>query len=149
VIVDKIFWITLAFLAGSAMPLLGAFNARLGAAGASSLHASVVSFVVGTLAISTYVLATRQSVSWAGLAGAPWYSWLGGLFGAFSLTVIILTFPKLGPGLSFGLLVAGQLIVSLLLEHFNILVAEAHPISSLRVLGIALVLGGVVLIRAY
>lgn len=146
---DRIFWIAFAFIAGSLLPLQGAFNARLGAAGKSPLHASMVSFVVGTLAIAAYVFATRQTVSWADFASAPWYAWLGGFCGAFSLTAIILTYPKLGPGLGFGLLIAGQLIVSVLLEHFNILVAQPHPISILRVAGVVLVLGGVVLIRAF
>ena len=69
--------------------------------------------------------------------------------GAFSLTAIILTFPILGPGLGFGLVVAGQLIVSVLLEHFGILVAQPHPISVLRVVGLALVFTGVALIRMF
>jgi bacterial/archaeal transporter family-2 protein len=146
---NSVFWIALAFLAGALLPFQGAFNARLGAALASPMHASMISFVIGTLAIAAYVLATRQTVSWAGLAGAPWYAWLGGFCGAFSLTVIILTYPKLGPGLSFGLLVAGQLIVSVVLEHFNVLVAQPHPVSLPRLAGVALVLGGVVLIRAF
>ena len=146
---DKMVWIALAFVAGCAIPLNGAFNARLGAAAGSPLHASLISFAVGTAAIAAYVLATRQSVSWGGFLQAPWYAWLAGIFGAFSLTVIILTYPRLGPGLGFGLVVAGQLLASILLEHFNILVAEAHPITSLRLLGLAFVLGGVVLIRTF
>jgi transporter family-2 protein len=146
---DKIFWIALAFVAGCLIPLQGAFNARLGGAAGSLLHASLISFAVGTVAIAAYVLATRQPVSWSGFLEAPWYAWLGGLCGAFSLTVIILTYPRLGPGLAFGLVVAGQLLASVLLEHFNVLVAEPHPISILRVVGLALVLGGVVLIRTF
>ena len=109
----------------------------------------MISFVVGTLAISTYVFATRQSVSWAGATSAPWYAWLGGLCGAFSLTAIILTYPKLGPGLGFGLLIAGQLVIAVILEHLNVLVAEPHPISMLRVAGVALVLAGVTMIRIF
>ena len=146
---DKILWIAFAFIAGSLLPLQGAFNARLGAAGASAMHASLISFVIGTLAIAVYVLATRQTVSLPGLANAPWYAWLGGFCGAFSLTAIVLTYPKLGPGLCFGLIIAGQLIVSVFLEHFNILVAQPHPITFFRILGVTLVLGGVVLIRAF
>jgi len=40
-------------------------------------------------------------------------------------------------------------MVSVLLEHFGILVAQPHPISVLRVVGVVLVLGGVVMIRAF
>jgi bacterial/archaeal transporter family-2 protein len=65
------------------------------------------------------------------------------------LTAIILTYPKLGPGLGFGLVVAGQLIVSVLLEHFGLLVSQPHPISVLRLVGLTLVFGGVALIRMF
>ncbi|MFL5350129.1 MAG: DMT family transporter [Hyalangium sp.] len=51
----------------------------------------------------------RSRVRGGRLGGAPWYAWRGGFCGAFSLTAISLTFSRLGPGLAFGLLVAGQL----------------------------------------
>jgi bacterial/archaeal transporter family-2 protein len=146
---DKFIWIALAFLAGSFMPIQGAFNARLGNAGSSLIHASLVSFSIGTLSITAYILAARQSVSWTGLASAPWFAWLGGSLGAFSLTMIILAYPRLGPALAFGLVVAGQLIVSVLLEHLDILVAQRHPINLPRIAGIMLILGGVGLIRKF
>jgi transporter family-2 protein len=146
---NNLYWIALALLAGALIPLNGAFNARMGAAITSPIHASAISFAIGTLAIAAYALVTRQTVSWAGVASAPWYGWLAGLCGAVSLTVIILTYPKLGPGLGFGLVVAGQLTISVLLEHFGILVAQPHPISVLRVVGLLLVFGGVALIRAF
>jgi transporter family-2 protein len=146
---DKILWIGVAALAGCLIPLQGALNARLGTAVASPLHASLVSFAIGTAALGAYVIATRQAVFWPGFAAAPWYVWFGGLCGAFCLTAIILTFPKLGPGLTFGLVIAGQLFVAVVLEHFNILVAQPHPISLLRVAGVGLVLGGVALIRTF
>ena len=146
---DNILWMAMALVAGSLLPLLGAFNAKLGAAIASPLHASLISFTVGTFAMAAYVFATRQSVTWAGIGSAPWYAWLGGFCGAFSLTAIILTYPKLGPGLGFGLLIAGQLVIAAILEHFNVLVTEPHPISFLRVCGIALVIAGVAMIRFF
>lgn len=149
IIMDKIFWIGIAALAGCLMPLQGALNAKLGSAVASPLHASLMSFAIGTAALGAYVVATRQAVFWPGIAAAPWYVWFGGLCGAFSLTAIILTYPRLGPGLAFGLIIAGQLLVAVLLEHFNILVAQPHPISLLRLAGVGLVLGGVVLIRTF
>jgi transporter family-2 protein len=146
---NNIVWIGIALLAGALIPLQGALNARMGGAIASLLHASLLSFAVGTLAIAAYVLSTRQTVSWAGLGNAPWYAWFGGFCGAFSLTAIILTYPRLGPGFAFGIVIAGQLIVSAALEHFNILVAEPHPMSMLRFGGIVLVLCGVALIRLF
>jgi len=124
-------------------------NARLGKAVESPVHASMFSFVVGAVGLVAYILGTRQTVSWSGVKEAPGYVWLGGLLGAFYVTTIILAFPKLGPGLTFGLVVAGQMIMSVLLEHNNILVAQQNPISWMKIVGIALVIAGVAIIRKY
>lgn len=146
---DKIIWIVLAFLSGTFLPIQAGLNSRLGKAAESPVYASMFSFVVGTIGLLVYILLTRQSISWAGVKDAPSYVWLGGLLGAFYVTVIILAFPKLGPGLTFGLVVAGQMIVSVLLEHNNILVAQQNPINAMKLLGIGLVIAGVFIIRKY
>jgi len=96
---DKIIWIVLAFLSGTFLPIQAGLNSRLGKAAESPVYASMFSFVVGTIGLLVYILITRQSISWAGVKDAPGYLWLGGLLGAFYVTVIILAFPKLGPGL--------------------------------------------------
>ena len=146
---DKIFWIVLTFLSGAFLPLQAGLNARLGKAAESPLYASLISFIVGTVGLILYIVCTRQTVSWVGLKEAPVYIWLGGLLGAFYIAVIIFAFPKLGPGLSFGLIVAAQMIVSVLLEHHNVLVAQQHPVNLMRVLGIVLIISGVVIIRKF
>jgi len=146
---NKIIWITLAFLSGAFLPIQAGLNAKLGKTVESPVYASMLSFVIGTLGLITYILITKQSMSWAGVREAPAHVWIGGLLGAFYVTVIILAFPKLGPGLTFGLVVAGQMIISILLEHFNILVAQQNSISFMKVLGVLLVVVGVIIIRRF
>ena len=146
---DNIFWILLALLAGAFLPLQGALNTKLGNAAQSPIHASMISFIIGALSVALYVFLTRQSVSLAGIRTAPAYAWLGGILGAFYVTVIILAFPKLGPGLTFALVVAGQMIISMVLEHFDILVAQQNPITAWRLGGVALIIVGVVLIKFF
>lgn len=142
-------WIALAFLSGAFLPIQAGLNAKLGKAAESPVYASMLSFAVGTLGLITYILITKQSMSWAGVGEAPAHIWLGGLLGAFYVTVIILAFPKLGPGLTFGLVVAGQMIISIILEHFNILVAQQNSISLMKLLGVLLVVAGVIIIRKF
>lgn len=146
---NKVIWIVLAFLSGAFLPIQAGMNAKLGKAAANPVYASMLSFVVGIVGIIVYIILTRQTVSWPGIKEAPAYAWIGGLLGAFYVTVIILAFPKLGPGLTFGLVVAGQMIVSVFLEHKNILVEQQNPISYMKILGIILVIAGVVIIRKY
>ncbi len=139
----------MAFTAGTFLPIQAGLNAKLGKAAGSPVHASMISFIVGSLALVLYILFTKQTVSWAGIKSAPAQAWVGGLLGAFYVTVIILAFPRLGPGLTFGLVVAGQMIISAFLEHFNILVSQPNPINIFRILGVILIITGVIIIRNF
>ncbi len=146
---DKVFWIVMALLAGAFLPIQAGLNAKLDKVVESPIYASMFSFLVGTIGLLAYILFTRQTVAWSAIREVPNYVWIGGLMGAFYVTVIILAFPKLGPGLTFGLVVAGQMVISVLMEHFNVLVAQQHPISYMKVLGIILVVAGTIIIREY
>jgi transporter family-2 protein len=145
----KTIWIGIAFLAGALLPLQGAINAKLGKTLDSTVGASLISFVAGTIAIVIYSLITRQHLSWTALKTISPYMLLGGIFGAFYITVTILAFPKIGPALTFGLIVAGQMIISVILDHFNLLVLQQHSINIWRILGVVLIIAGVLLIRKF
>lgn len=144
---NKLIWIALAFISGAILPLQAGLNTRLGKAAASPIYGALFSFIAGTAALIIYIVCTRQTLSIEGIKSAPAYLWLGGLLGAFYVAFIIYAFPKLGPGLTFGLVVAGQMFASLLLEHYNILVAQQQPINFIKILGIVLIVVGVILIR--
>lgn len=145
----KSIWYLMALVSGAFLPLQAGLNTKLGKSIASPVYASMISFIVGALALAVFVAFTKQTVSWAGIRSAPVYVWLGGALGAFYVTAIILSFPRIGPALTFGLVVAGQMLMSLLLDHFNILVAQPHPVNAWRVLGVLLIVAGVVLIRKF
>lgn len=145
----KTTWFLLAFLSGAFLPIQAGLNAKMGKALENPVYGSAVSFLVGLIAISLYIVATRQPVYWQGLKTVPMYAYVGGVLGAFYVTAIILAFPKIGPALTFGLVVAGQMVLSVLLDHFGILVNQAHPIYIWRIAGILLIVAGVVLIRKF
>ena len=69
--------------------------------------------------------------------------------GAFYVTIIVLAFPKIGPGLTFGLVVAGQLLISMLMEHYQIMGAQQIPISMGRIMGMLLIIGGVIIMKNF
>jgi transporter family-2 protein len=71
------------------------------------------------------------------------------VIGAYYVTLIVYAFPRLGPGLTFGLIVAGQMIVSLILEHQNWLVEEQTPVNGMRILGVILIVAGVIILRKF
>ena len=139
----------MAFAAGTFLPMQAGLNSRLGKSIESPVYASMISFITGAFAVLIYILITKQHVSWAGLKTAPAYTWIAGALGAFYVTTVILAFPRIGPALTFGLVVLGQMVIAVLLDHFNILVAQQHNINIWRILGVILIVGGVIIIRKF
>lgn len=133
-----------ALLVGALLPLQALVNARLGQLTAGALFASLASFAVGTCAIALLWAATRPA--WpAQLAQAPWWAWTGGLIGAAFVVAATVLVPRLGAAGLICLVVFGQLAGSLLLDHFGVLHART-PIDGARLLGVALVAAGAVLV---
>ncbi|KLI98180.1 DMT family transporter [Luteimonas sp. FCS-9] len=138
--------IALAALVGMVLPLQALLNARLGALTQGALFASFVSFAVGTCALALALAAGRTP--WPTLrelvALPPWL-WLGGLIGAafvFSGTLLV---PRLGAAGLICLIVAGQLVGSLLVDHFGVL-SPSRPIDATRIVGALLVCAGALLV---
>lgn len=146
---NKVIWPILAFLSGAFLPVQAALNTKLGKAINSPVHAALISFFVGLVALLGYIVVTGQSVNLTNVRAIPFQIWLGGLLGAFYVTVIILAFPKIGPAYTFGLIIAGQMVISIVLDHFNIMVSAQHSVTIWRVLGVCLIITGVVLVRKF
>jgi transporter family-2 protein len=128
------------------LPIQFGINPQLAAWVGGSVRAAFVSFVVGAVALLLAVLATARD--WPDRAGdAPWWVWTGGLLGAFYVLGSIVTAPKLGATTLVALILAGQAIASLLVDHFGWVGFEEQPISALRLVGVLLLAGGVALVR--
>jgi len=141
--------ILMALLAGTAIALQTGVNAQLRSWLGNPMQAALVSFIVGTLSLAVYVLPQRQSWSFTGEGSRPWWIWTGGLLGAYVVTALIILAPRLGASLSIALVVTGQMITALILDHFGLLGFPQQKIGPLRILGAALLIAGVVLIRKY
>ena len=59
----------------------------------------------------------------------------------------ILLVPKLGAATFIALLVAGQMLASVTLDHFGWIGLAQRPLDLPRAMGVLLLIGGVVLIR--
>ncbi len=146
----QILLIFLVLLAGVLAPTQAGINATLSQYLGSYYAASLVSFFVGTLALAALVLLLRAEVSvLQALSEGPWWMWLGGFCGAFLVTMTIVAAPRLGATTMIGFLLAGQMIGSLLLDHFGLVGYPEHAINMWRVLGVFLLAGGVMLIRIF
>lgn len=134
-------------MAGGAAALQAPTNARLAGALASPINAAFVSFAVGTAALGLLAAALNVRPEATAVRALPWYAWIGGLYGAIFVTASAWAVPRLGVAMTITLMVAGQLMVSLTLDHFGALGVPQTPISLTRLAGVALVVAGVVLVR--
>lgn len=131
---------------GAMLPLQALINARLGQATSGALFASFVSFLVGTLILGAALLATRTRWPAASaMADLPGWIWLGGAIGAVYVLSATVLVPRLGAASLICLIVLGQLVGSLLLDHFGVL-AATRPADWLRILGALLVAVGAALV---
>jgi bacterial/archaeal transporter family-2 protein len=143
-------FLLLALIAGAMIPTQAALNGRMAEAVGSSILAALISFVVGTASLIVYVLAVSMPLgSLADARSAPAWTWLAGVLGAFFVAAATILVPRLGVALSFSLIVAGQMGITLILDHFGLLGMEQRPISLARFVGVLLVVAGVVLIRKF
>lgn len=76
-----------------------------------------------------------------------WWNWIGGPLGALIVLAGATLTPKLGAAAFIALVVAGQLLCSVVLDHFGLMGLPVTPVSGWKVLGAVLVLGGVVCIK--
>jgi len=145
-------WLYLLFAvaAGTMLPFQFGVNAQLSHWVGSPIRAAFVSFLVGTIAlliISAFVRKPMPSV--ARLGEVPWWVWIGGLLGACYVTGSIVTAPRLGAVTLAAAIVFGQTLASLLIDHYGWVGFKEHHMSPGRLIGVALVAGGVVLVRAF
>lgn len=141
--------VLLALSAGVSFVMQQAVNADLRAALGSAAWAGFVSYAGGTLCMLALALAVRDAVPAAGaVVRSHWWAWSGGFFGAVYIAISILLVPRLGTAAFVALLVAGQMLASLVLDHYGWLGLAPHPVNLSRVVGAALLVGGVILMRA-
>jgi transporter family-2 protein len=138
----------LAVFAGALLPVQAGVNAQLRVALGHPVTATLVSFLIGSVALGLVALAGRIPLSLGpGLARVPWWHWTGGLLGAVYVALIILLAPRLGAAALIAAVVAGQMLASLALDHWALVGFPLDPLSPQRVLGALLVIGGVALVR--
>ncbi|NNE68082.1 MAG: DMT family transporter [Pyrinomonadaceae bacterium] len=144
------FFVVLALLAGMMMPAQAAINNRLAGFLENPVLAAFVSFVIGTIALFIYILIAGIPLgNLASLKQATFVSWTGGVLGAFFVASAVILVPRLGVALTFSLIIAGQMAITLVLDHYGFLGVPVREVSVLRLVGIAMIISGVVLIRRF
>jgi len=139
-----------ALVAGALMPVQAGINARLRDFLGEPLVASLFSFGVGTAALLAFILLTRTPWPTAAvMASAPWWTWLGGVLGAFFVAVTVILAFKLGATGLMAWIIAGQLIASVFLDHTGAIGFAVREVSWPRMAGVLMLLCGALLVNEY
>ena len=134
--------------AGVSFVFQQAVNANLRAEIGSAWWAGFISYLGGTIVMLIAALVLKEPwLSKQMLQRSHLISWSGGLFGAIYIAISILLIPGFGAAMVIALLVAGQMLGSLAFDHFGLLGLPVHPANVHRLVGAALLIAGVVLIR--
>ena len=119
-------FIPLAFVAGGLLTVQAGANAQLSRAAGSPLTATTVQLSVGAILLRSVAAITGSLDALAALPQARWWHAAGGVASAFYVASTILLLRRLGAVVSMGLVIAGQMIASLLLDAFGLLGVKAQ-----------------------
>jgi transporter family-2 protein len=139
-----------AFLVGALITVQTGSNARLKEAFGEALPAVIVSSSLGIILLVAVALGARTSwPSLSSLGGAPWWGWLGGALGAVYAVATVLLARELGAATLTALVVTGQLICSVALDHFGWVGFTEHAAGVGRIIGCLLMVAGFFLIARF
>ena len=80
-------------------------------------------------------------------SGTAWTLYLGGFFGFVIVSAAAFVFPKLGAAWAVALMVFGQTVAALMIDHFGLIGMERLAVTPQRLIGVALVAAGVAVFR--
>lgn len=146
-----ILYVVIVLMMGLITPIQTAANSRLRACVGYAYVATLISFTVSTLALVAVSLLMDVPVVPTGqqIQQVPWWGWTGSIIALFTITANILLFKAIGQLQAMVLPLFGQLLFSLAIDHFGLFSARVIPLSSLRLLGMTFVFGGVFLVAVH
>ena len=131
--------------AGGLVAVQAPINAGLGKS-TGSLPAALLSFGVGTIALAAIVILSGKAGGLNSAFDVSWYYLLGGLLGAVYVTNALIAVSVIGAGGVAAATITGQLTASVLIDRFGLFGLDEVALSPERVIGVALLLAGTVLV---
>jgi len=136
-----------ALLGGVCVAVQLGMNGQTRTALGGPLWAALVNNAVGLVGICLTLLLMDARLPGAdSLRSVPAVHWCAGLLGAAFITMNAFVSPKLGLAVTFLLVLAGQLVASLLIDHFGWFTGTPKPANSAVLFGIGLVFVGALLV---
>ena len=139
----------LAIAAGTLFPAQASVNSLLAKSVGGAIVATWISITVSWfLLLGTNMVVFRQLPSISDIAATPLYLLVvGGTLGAIFLSLNVMLAPRLGAAATFSFVIAGQLIAALTIDRLGLFALEVRELSAGRIVGVALVIAGAIMVR--
>ena len=139
----------IAVLAGAALPIQASINAEFAQRGATVFWSAAISasLTALTLAAAATLLLRIPPPSLSLFASIPPWLWWGGFLGVIVLGVMSWLPQRIGAAMMIVCFIAGQTLCSLVLDRLGAFGLPQQEISAGRLLGAAMIVGGVMLVR--
>jgi transporter family-2 protein len=130
--------IFIALCAGGLVPVQGSLNAHLSKGLNHPLQATFISFL-GAVILLVIVLAVMSPPlpSLAQMKSIPVIYYTGGIYGVIFVTTILVLTPYIGIANTVVATIVGQLILSVILDHFGLFGLVRQPVNIFRLCGCA------------
>ena len=142
---DRGLAVILTAVAGGLIALQAPLNAGLGKA-TGNLPAALVSFSIGTAALAAIVVLSGKAGGIGGASDISWYYLLGGFLGAIYVFNALVAVSAIGAGGVAAATIFGQLTASVAIDRLGLFGLDEVPLTPERVLGVALLLAGTILV---
>ncbi|WP_240875483.1 DMT family transporter [Shimazuella soli] len=131
-------------LSGFGLSIQGSINGALGRA-IGSVQAALVSFVIGTICLFIVVMFMGKGNLYA-VVDVPKWQLIGGMLGAIYISVLAFSVPRVGIGLALVCVVIGQIIMSMVIDHFGLFQSTQVLFNTPRLIGVLLLISGMICI---
>lgn len=147
---NQYFFSIVAFVGGVCLAVQAGFNTQLGILLKKPILASISQSISSFIFASVFLLLfSKELPSLQTAKQIPWYLWfIGGLFSVTGITLYYFTIPKLGISKMIALGLCGQLVLSAVAGHFGWLNLPVEPITWKKIIGIAAMMSGIIIISS-
>ncbi|MGG0903233.1 DMT family transporter [Bacillus subtilis] len=135
----------LALLAGAALSFEGAIYAELGKT-IGQIETSFYNFFMGSIIMGLlWLFFGKGELSYT--LKAPKWSLLGGVMGVVYLISIVVSVPFVGVGITMVAVIIGQLVMSMVIEHFGWLGSKKTRVNKEKIFAVISMIIALILIN--
>lgn len=135
-----------AIIIGFLMPIQAGLNAELARYLKNPFLSILISLGTGAIAISLILFINGSFTDLRRITQIPPHLFLGGILGVLFVGSSLFLIPRLGATAMIGAFITGQLLGSVIIDHYGIFGFQVYPLSFSRIAGVILLFAGLLLV---